>query len=96
VSLVVQQFFASTNTTVIPHPPHSLDLALCDFFLFPQMKLKLKGRCFDSIEEIQTKLQDMIEMLMQNDFQQYCQSWKSCRDHCVNAEGDCLKGDGGK
>jgi hypothetical protein len=29
---------------VIPHTPHSPDLAPCDFFLFLKMKLKLKGR----------------------------------------------------
>jgi hypothetical protein len=38
---------------IIPHPPYSPDLATCDFFLFPKMKLKLKGRRFDTIEEIQ-------------------------------------------
>jgi transposase len=54
-SLVVRQFVASTNTKVIPHPPYSPDLAHCDFFIFPKMKLKLKGRRFDSIEEIQTE-----------------------------------------
>jgi hypothetical protein len=37
---------------VDPHPPYSPDLAPCDFFLFPKMKLKLKGRRFDTIEEI--------------------------------------------
>jgi hypothetical protein len=40
---------------VIPHPPYSPDLAPCDFFLFPKMKLKLKGRRFDTIEEIQAE-----------------------------------------
>jgi len=39
VSLVVQQFLASMNMTVIPHPPFSPELAPCDFFLFPKMKL---------------------------------------------------------
>jgi hypothetical protein len=34
------------------------------------MKLKLKGQHFDSIEEIQTKSQDIMKMLTQNDFQQ--------------------------
>jgi hypothetical protein len=34
------------------------DLAPCDFFLFPKMKLKLKGRRFDTIEEIQTVIAD--------------------------------------
>jgi hypothetical protein len=33
------------------------------------MKLKFKERLFDSIEEIQTKLQDVMKMLTQNDFQ---------------------------
>jgi hypothetical protein len=30
-SLVLQQFMASTNTTVFPHPPYSSDLAPCSF-----------------------------------------------------------------
>jgi hypothetical protein len=38
---------------VIPHTPYSPDLTPCDFFLFPKMKLKLKGRHFDIVEEIQ-------------------------------------------
>jgi hypothetical protein len=42
---------------VIPHPPHSPDLAPCDFFLFPKMKLKLKGRRFDTTDEIQAESQ---------------------------------------
>jgi hypothetical protein len=44
---------------VIPHPTYSPDLAPCDFYLFPKMKLKLKGRRFDTIEEIQVELQRM-------------------------------------
>jgi hypothetical protein len=40
---------------VIPQPPYSPDLAPCDIFLFPKMKLKLKGRRFDTIEEIQSE-----------------------------------------
>jgi hypothetical protein len=37
------QFLAKHKMAVIPHPPYSPDLAPCDFFLFPKMKLKLKG-----------------------------------------------------
>jgi hypothetical protein len=44
--------------TVIPHPPYSPDLAPCDIFLFSKMKLKLKGRRFDAIEEIKAESQD--------------------------------------
>jgi hypothetical protein len=55
---------------VIPHPPHSPDLAPCDFFLYPNMKLKLKGRRFDTIEEIQGEWQRVLDTLTEKDFQE--------------------------
>jgi hypothetical protein len=56
--------------TVIPHPPYSSDLAPWDFFLFPKMKLKLKGHCFDTTEEIQAELQRALDTLTGKDFQE--------------------------
>jgi hypothetical protein len=55
--------------TVIPHPPYSLALATCKFFLFPKMKLKLMGRRYDGTEEIQNESQIVMKTLMQNAFQ---------------------------
>jgi hypothetical protein len=40
---------------VNPYPLYSPDFSTCDFLLFPKMKLKLKGRRFDTIQEIQAK-----------------------------------------
>jgi hypothetical protein len=37
-----QHFLAKHKMAVIPHPPYCPDLAPCDLFLFPKMKLKLK------------------------------------------------------
>jgi hypothetical protein len=45
-ALSVQRFLAAKNMTVVPHPPNSPGFAPCDFFLFPRMKSKLKGRRF--------------------------------------------------
>jgi hypothetical protein len=47
--------------TVISHPPYAPDLAPCDFFVFPKMKLKLKGRRFDTTEEIQNESQRVLD-----------------------------------
>ncbi|UYV78806.1 hypothetical protein LAZ67_16002852 [Cordylochernes scorpioides] len=44
-SLIVRRFLAKNNICVLNHPPYSPDLAPCDFYLFPKIKLKLKG-CF--------------------------------------------------
>jgi hypothetical protein len=52
---LTQQFLAKYEMAVIPHQPYSPDFAPCYFFLFPKMKLKLKGRRFDTTEEIQAK-----------------------------------------
>jgi len=56
-SLVVREFLTKNNMTKFPHAAYSPDLAPCDFYVFPKMKLRLKGWHFISIEEIQAELQ---------------------------------------
>jgi hypothetical protein len=53
--LCVHEFLAKNNMTVIPHPPYSPDFMLCNFFLFPKLRIALKGRRFDDIPMIQAK-----------------------------------------
>jgi hypothetical protein len=53
---------------IVPHPPYSLDLALCDFALFPKFKTKLKGRHFETVSDIQRESQVVLDSIMENDF----------------------------
>jgi len=94
ISLVVQQFLTSKNITVIP-PPYLPDLTPCDFFLFPKTKLRLKGCCFYTTEEIQAESQEVIGTLTFQIFQGCRKSWQTCLDGCIHAQGDYFKGDGG-
>jgi hypothetical protein len=50
--LLVRDFLTRTDTTVISQPPCSPDLAPADVFLFSKLKSTLKGRRFDTAEEI--------------------------------------------
>jgi len=59
--LPVNIYEVVSKMAVIRHPPYSPDLAPCDFFLFPKMKLKLKGRRFDTTEEIQAESQRVLD-----------------------------------
>jgi len=68
--VLTQQFLAKNKMAVIPHLPYSPDLAPCDFFLFPKMKLKLKGHRFDTIEVIQAESQREFDTLIEKDFQE--------------------------
>jgi len=54
-------FWRKNKIAVIPHPPYFPDLAPCDFFLVPKLKLKLKGRRFDAIEEIQAESHRLLD-----------------------------------
>jgi transposase len=72
----------------IPHSPYSPDLAPCGFFFFPKMKLKLKGRWFDTIEEIQAELQRLLDTMTEMVFQEVFQKWRRRWDRCVHVGGN--------
>ncbi|KAJ4451389.1 hypothetical protein ANN_02851 [Periplaneta americana] len=62
-TFIVQDFLEKNKMATIPHPPYSPDLAPSDFFLFPKMKINLKGRRFQTVEEIQAKSQKVLNKL---------------------------------
>ena len=68
----------------------------CDFFLFPKMKFKLKGRQFDTIEDIQAETQKVLDTLTEKNFQDAFQKWRRRWDRCLHAEGNYFEGDGGR
>jgi hypothetical protein len=82
--------------SVIPHTLYSPDLAPCDFFLFHNMKLKLKGRRFDTIEKIQAESQRVLDALTENDFQEAFKKWRRRWDRCLHVGGNYFEGDGGR
>jgi hypothetical protein len=71
----VQEFWAKNKMEVVPHPPHSPDLAPSNFFPFPKMKVKLKGRRFHTVEEIQVETQTVLNTLTKKHFQDAFQKW---------------------
>ncbi|UYV82176.1 hypothetical protein LAZ67_21001267 [Cordylochernes scorpioides] len=52
-AFIITNFLARSNTPLIPDPPYSPDLAPCDFFLFPRLKREMKGKHWETVENIQ-------------------------------------------
>jgi len=96
ISVLTQQFMAKNKMAAILHPPYSLDLAPCDFFLFPKTELKPKGRRFDTIDEIQAESQTALDTLIEKDFQEAFQTWRRWWDRCLHAGGNYFEGDGSR
>jgi hypothetical protein len=63
--LPIREFLAKINIPTLPHLPYSPDLALCDFYLFPKLKSKLKDDHFWIVtDELMT--QKMISVLLRS------------------------------
>jgi predicted acetyltransferase len=73
-------------------PPYSPDLAPADFFLFPKHKTTLKGRRFQTIEEIQEKAMRELRAITENAFQEAFQQWKKRCERCISSRGDHFEG----
>jgi transposase len=77
----------------VPHPPYSPDLAPADFFLFPKLKSTLKGRRFQTIEEIQENAVRELRAITESAFQEAFQQWKKRWEWCITSRGDYFEGD---
>jgi histone-lysine N-methyltransferase SETMAR len=92
-ALSVKQFLANKNITVTEHPPYSPDLAPCDFYLFPKIKLVLKGTNFLSVEDVKVKTTEILNSLTENDMQNCFERWQHRMQLCINSEGNYFEGD---
>jgi len=54
----------------------------------------MKGRRFDTIEEIQDESQRVLETIPKRDFEGCFQAWQKLWDHCIRAKGEYFEGDG--
>jgi len=63
--------------------------------VFPKIKLRLKGRRFVSIEEIQAESQQVLNTPMPAGFNECFQKWQNRWDRRIQAHGDYFVRDGG-
>jgi len=57
--------------------------------------MKLKGRRFKTLEEIQAESQAVMNTLRTNDVQEYFENWYHRWGRCQASEGDYFEGDAG-
>lgn len=73
----------NTNTTIVPQPPYSPDLAPCDLFFFPKLKRPRKGRRFATIEEIKTASLVGLKTIPINAYEKCFEDWKNQGHKCI-------------
>ena len=68
----------------VPQPPYSPDLAPCDFWLFP----KLRVCRYETIDEMKEAVTKVIDTLTQEDFHGAFQKLLERYNKCIAAGGD--------
>jgi hypothetical protein len=58
--------------------------------------LKQKGHRFDTVEEIHTESQRVLESLTEKDFPEAFQKWRKWWDRFLHVGGNYFEGDGGQ
>jgi len=92
-SLLIRSYLAKHQTSVVPHPPYSPDLAPADFFVFPKLKTTLKGRRLQTIKEIQENAIRELRAVTESAFQEAFQQWKKRWERCIASRGDYFEGE---
>ncbi len=88
-----QKFLEKNNMWLLHHPTYSLDLALCNFFIFLMLKLALKGLHLGDLEEIKLKMTAYLQSISKSDFKRCYDDWLLHLRKCIAAQGEYFEGD---
>ena len=80
-------FDPQKNVTTLYHPLYSPDLSLPDYFLFPKLKMKLKGLQFVDVAEIQEAVTDELKKVQKEEFSAAFPKLYDCAKACIYAIG---------
>ena len=81
-------YLSKMGINTVPHPPYSPDLGPSDFWSFP----KLRGCCYETIEEVKKAVTKVIDTLTQEDFDGAFQKLLERYNKCIAAGGDYFEG----
>jgi transposase len=83
----VCQFLTPKNVTTLYQPLYSPELSPSDYFLFPKLKMNLKGLHFVDVAEIQEALTDELKKVKKEEFSAAFQNLYDRAKDCVYANG---------
>ncbi|KAI6653033.1 Transposase [Oopsacas minuta] len=60
---------------LLPHPPYSPDLAPCDFWLFPKLKIYLQVKDFNTLQALGTGLYQYFKSIPEEEYRNVFYNW---------------------
>lgn len=72
----------------LPHAPYSPDLAPCKFSIFPRLKADLRGRRFESNEELRFAVRSAVRGYSTEFYRKTFDSWVYRHSKCLEHSGE--------
>ena len=76
---------------VLPHPPYSPDLAPSDFFLFPHLKSTLRGRHFNTDNDVIAVTEEYFSSKNSGFYKEGIRKMKNRWEKCVTLAGSYIE-----
>ena len=92
-SIMVTSYLTEMGVKTVPHPPYSTDLAPCNFWMFPRLKEKLRGRRFEDVEEMKEAVTEALDTFTLEDYQRAFKKWLERYNKCIELGGSYFEGD---
>jgi [histone H3]-lysine36 N-dimethyltransferase SETMAR len=89
-AFLTTNFLAKNKVKIVPHPPYSPDLAMCDFWLFSGLKHFLRGKVFSSEGEIDCVVNEYFESIPKEAWASAFEMWRTRMIRCIDAQGDYI------
>ena len=90
---VIHAFLTKNSMSLVRQAPYSPDLASCNFWMFPMLKTILKGRQFQSREDIMKKSTEELGSIPEEEFKRCFEKWQKCWEKCVYHQGEYFEGE---
>ena len=84
---LTKNFLESEGLDLLLHPPYSPDLAPCDFWLFPKLKIYLQGREFESKQTLGSALYHFFKSIPEEEYINAFIKWVERLKRCVEVGG---------
>jgi len=81
------EYLDAQRVKLMGHPAYSPDLSPCDFWLFPKIKEQLRGKDFQDIDQLVDGVQEQIDHLEKEDFNQCYEKWFERMNKCIGVQG---------
>ena len=87
----VNEFLMKKQISVIDHPPYSPDLSPCDYFLFPKLKIAMKGAFYDDVPTIQSAVIQVLKNIPKTEFKKSMDKLVGRSKRCIESNGTYIE-----